>query len=147
MKYDITEIKATIPHRYPFLLVDRVDELRPGEKATGVKLVSAGDPFFEGHFPGYPVMPGVLIVEAMAQVGAVAILSHPDHRDKLAFLVGLDKVKLRRQVVPGDVLRLECRLDRMRRGVGKATATASVDGELAAEAEITFALGSGQESG
>ena len=135
------EIQRIIPHRYPFLLVDRVVELEPGQRAVGIKNVTMGDPFFQGHFPGYPVMPGVLIVEALAQVGAVALLQMPEHRGKIAFFAGIDGVRFKRQVVPGDVLRLEVELGKLRRGFGSGTATATVDGELAARGELLFAIG------
>jgi 3-hydroxyacyl-[acyl-carrier-protein] dehydratase len=134
------EIMAIIPHRYPFLLIDRIIELEPGKYAVAEKLVSIGEPFFQGHFPDYPIMPGVLIVEALAQTGSVAGLSLPEYRGKLAVFAGIDKVRFRRPVVPGDTLRLEVRLDRMRRGIGRGSATATVAGELACEGELLFAL-------
>ena len=105
--YDINEIMAVLPHRYPFLLIDRVEEVIPGEKVVAIKNVTINEPFFQGHFPGHPVMPGVLIVEAMAQAGAFAVLSQEEFKGKLAFLGAVDKAKFRRQVVPGDELRLE----------------------------------------
>jgi 3-hydroxyacyl-[acyl-carrier-protein] dehydratase len=135
------EIMAIIPHRYPFLLVDRILELEPGQRAVGEKLVTIGEPFFQGHFPDFPIMPGVLIVEALAQTGCVAALSLPDHRGKLAFFAGIDKVRFKRPVRPGDTLRLEVQLDKMRRGIGRATATATVDGQLVCEGELLFAIG------
>jgi 3-hydroxyacyl-[acyl-carrier-protein] dehydratase len=137
---DIDGILATIPHRYPFLLVDRVVELERGRRAVGIKNVSGNEQFFQGHFPGNPIMPGVLIVEALAQVGAVAALSADEHRGKLGLFAGIDKVRFRRQVRPGDQLRLEVSLDRFRHGIGKASASASVDGALAASGTLTFAL-------
>ena len=137
---EIDEILATIPHRYPFLLVDRIVELHRGTSAVGIKNVSANEAFFQGHFPGNPIMPGVLIVEALAQVGAVAALSAPEHRGKLGLFAGIDGLRFRRQVKPGDQLRLEVSLDRLRRGVGKAAARATVDGELAAAGTLTFAI-------
>ena len=137
---EIDEILATIPHRYPFLLVDRVIELDRGRSAVGIKNVSANEAFFQGHFPGNPIMPGVLIVEALAQVGAIAALSAPEHQGKLGLFAGIDGVRFRRQVRPGDQLRLEVTLDRIRLGIGKASARASVDGETAAEGRLTFAL-------
>ena len=137
---EIDEILATIPHRYPFLLVDRVLEIERGRRAVGIKNVSANEPFFEGHFPGNPIMPGVLIVEALAQVGAIAALSAEEHRGKLGLFAGIDGVRFRRPVRPGDQLRLEVSLDRMRRGVGKASATAMVDGEIVAAGTLTFAI-------
>jgi 3-hydroxyacyl-[acyl-carrier-protein] dehydratase len=125
---DAVEIQRIIPHRYPFLLVDRVLELEPGQRAVGVKNVTMGDPFFQGHFPDYPVMPGVLIVEALAQVGAVALLTTAEYRGKLALFAGIDKVRFKRQVKPGDVLRLEVELAQVRRGIGTGNGTATVDG-------------------
>jgi 3-hydroxyacyl-[acyl-carrier-protein] dehydratase len=137
---NIQEIMAIIPHRYPFLMIDRIIELEPGQRAVGEKLVTIGEPFFQGHFPEYPVMPGVLIVEALAQTGSVAALSLPDNQGKLGLFAGIDGVRFRRQVVPGDTLRLEVKLDRMRRGVGKGAAVATVGGQVACEGELMFAL-------
>jgi 3-hydroxyacyl-[acyl-carrier-protein] dehydratase len=134
------EIMAIIPHRYPFLLLDRILELEPGVRAVGEKLVSIGEPFFQGHFPGYPLMPGVLIVEALAQTGAVAALSLEANKGKLAVFAGVDKVRFRRQVRPGDVLRLDVRLDKMRRNIGRGTGVATVEGELACEGDLLFAI-------
>lgn len=136
----IQEIMAIIPHRYPFLLIDRIVELEPGQRAVGEKLVTIGEPFFQGHFPEYPVMPGVLIVEALAQTGSVAALSLPENKGKLGLFAGIDGVRFRRQVVPGDTLRLEVKLDRMRRGVGKGSAVATVNGQVACDGELMFAL-------
>jgi 3-hydroxyacyl-[acyl-carrier-protein] dehydratase len=137
---DAVAIQGIIPHRYPFLLVDRIIEIEYGVRAVGIKQVSMGEPFFQGHFPDYPVMPGVLIIEALAQVGAVALLGSDEHRGKIALFAGLDNVRFRRQVKPGDSLRLETEIGRMRRGIGKGAGRATVDGELAAEGELTFAL-------
>jgi 3-hydroxyacyl-[acyl-carrier-protein] dehydratase len=137
---NIQEIMAIIPHRYPFLLIDRIVELEPGQRAVGEKLVSIGEPFFQGHFPDYPVMPGVLIVEALAQTGCVAALSLKENEGKLAFFAGIDGVRFRRQVVPGDTLRLEVQLEKMRRGIGKGSATASVGGQTVCAGELMFAL-------
>ena len=134
------EIMAIIPHRYPFLLIDRVLELEPGVRAVAEKLVSANEPQFTGHFPGNPIMPGVLMVEALAQTGAVAALSMPEHRGKLAVFAGIDDCRFKRLVRPGDVLRLEVSLERFRRGVGKASARATVEGQLAVEAGLLFAI-------
>src|SRR5690349_17863023 len=130
------EIMAIIPHRYPFLLVDRVLELEPGQRAVGEKLVTIGEPFFQGHFPDFPLMPGVLILEALAQTGCVAALSLPENRNKLAFFAGIDKVRFKRPVRPGDTLRLEIQLDKIRRGIGRGSGTATVDGQLACAAEL-----------
>jgi 3-hydroxyacyl-[acyl-carrier-protein] dehydratase len=138
---DIQQIKDIIPHRYPFLLVDRVLEVEEGKRAVGIKNVSANEEFFNGHFPEYPVMPGVLIVEALAQVGAVAMLKKEENRGRLAFFAGIDSCRFKRQVVPGDQLRLEVEIIRLRGSLGKGKATATVDGEIACEAEIMFALG------
>ncbi len=135
------EIQAIIPHRYPFLLVDRIVEIEDGVRAVGIKNVSANEPFFQGHFPDYPVMPGVLILEALAQVGAVALLRLPENRNRIAFFAGVDGFRWRRQVMPGDVLRLEVSLTKMRGSIGKGTARATVDGQTVAEGEMMFALG------
>jgi len=137
---DAQQIQQIIPHRYPFLLVDRILEVEWGQRAVGVKNVSMGEPFFQGHFPDHPVMPGVLIVEALAQVGAVALLGLEENKGKIALFAGIDGVRFKRQVVPGDVLRLEVVVGKMRRGVGTGTATATVDGQLAARGELMFAV-------
>lgn len=134
------QIQTVIPHRYPFLLVDRILEMEEGVKAVGIKNVTVNEPFFQGHFPGNPIMPGVLIVEAMAQVGAVAILSKQEYKDKLAVFAGIDKMRMRRQVVPGDRLVMEVEMTAMKRGIGKAKASATVDGEVAASGELMFGL-------
>lgn len=138
---NIEEIKEIIPHRYPFLLVDRVLEVEEGKRAVGIKNVTANEEFFNGHFPDYPVMPGVLIVEALAQVGAVAMLKKEENRGRLAFFTGIDNCRFKKQVKPGDQLRLEVEIIRSRGALGKGKATATVDGELVCEAEIMFALG------
>lgn len=139
---DINEIKKIIPHRYPFLLVDRIEEMEPGVKAVGYKNVTVNEPFFQGHFPEYPVMPGVLLIEALAQVGAVAILSLEQNRGKLAFFGGIKNAKFRKQVVPGDVVRLETEIIKCKGPMGVGKAIATVDGKMAAEAEISFMIGS-----
>jgi len=139
---DAEAIKALLPHRYPFLLLDRIVELVPGERIVALKNATVNEPFFQGHFPGYPVMPGVLIVEAMAQAGAVMMLkSMDDPHGKIPFFAGIDKAKFRRQVVPGDQLRLELTVLRQRGTSCKLEGKAYVDGVLAAEAEIMAIVG------
>ena len=133
-------IRELIPHRYPFLLVDRIEELEPGVRAVGLKNVTQNEPFFQGHFPDYPVMPGVLIIEAMAQVGAVGVMAGGDHEDKLALFAGIDGVRFRRQVLPGDVLRMEVEIVRLKGSVGRGKGKATVDGERVCEAELMFAF-------
>ncbi|WP_294744715.1 3-hydroxyacyl-ACP dehydratase FabZ [uncultured Exiguobacterium sp.] len=138
--YTIEQIKEVIPHRYPFLLVDRILEVEEGKRAVGVKNVSANEEFFNGHFPDYNVMPGVLIVEALAQVGAFAVLKMEANQGKLAFFAGIENCRFKRQVVPGDQLRLEVELTKLRGPIGKGRAKATVDGEVACTAELTFAI-------
>lgn len=138
---DINEIMATIPHRYPFLLIDRVEELEAGKRAVAKKNVTINEPFFQGHFPGEPVMPGVLILEALAQAGAVALLSMPEFKGKTAYFGGIDKAKFRRKVVPGDTLTLEVELIKVKAVAGVGKAVAYVDGKKACEAELTFMIG------
>ncbi|ANB60863.1 3-hydroxyacyl-ACP dehydratase FabZ [Anoxybacteroides amylolyticum] len=138
---DIQQIQAIIPHRYPFLLVDRILEVEEGKRAVGLKNVSANEQFFVGHFPEYPVMPGVLIVEALAQVGAVAMLMKEENRGRLAFFTGIDNCRFKKQVKPGDQLRLEVEIIRAKGPIGKGKGLATVDGELVCETEIMFALG------
>ncbi|HHT62350.1 MAG: 3-hydroxyacyl-ACP dehydratase FabZ [Bacillota bacterium] len=137
---DIKEIQKILPHRYPFLLVDKILELEKDKRIVGIKNVTINEPFFQGHFPGYPVMPGVLIVEALAQVGAVLVLRKPEFAGKIAFFAGIDNLRFRRQVVPGDVLRLEVEVKAFRGSMGKAKAVATVDGETACAGEIMFAI-------
>ena len=140
MTLSAQEIQAIIPHRWPFLLVDKILEIEPGRRAVGLKQVSAGEIYFQGHFPGQPIMPAVLIVEALAQVGSVALLSSPDHKGKIGLFAGIDGFRFRRPVVPGDSLRLEVTLTRIRGSVGKGKGRAEVDGQVAAEGELMFAL-------
>ncbi|TDM41038.1 3-hydroxyacyl-ACP dehydratase FabZ [Macrococcoides goetzii] len=134
------EIKKIIPHRYPFLLIDRIIELEDGKKCTGIKQVSGNEPFFQGHFPEYVVMPGVLIVEALAQVGAVAMLKLEENQGKLAMFTGIDKCRFKRQVTPGDTLQLEVEMTRVKGPLGKGVAKATVNGEIACSCEISFAI-------
>jgi 3-hydroxyacyl-[acyl-carrier-protein] dehydratase len=134
------QIRELIPHRYPFLLVDRIEELEPGVRAVGIKNVTQNEPFFQGHFPDYPVMPGVLIIEAMAQVGAVGVMAGGEHGDKLALFAGIDGVRFRRQVLPGDVLRLEVEIERLKGRVGRGRGQTTVDGERVCEADLMFAF-------
>ena len=130
-----------LPHRQPFLLLDTVEELEPGKRAVARKCVTYNEPFFNGHFPQEPVMPGVLIIEAMAQTGAVAVLSLPEYRGKTGYLGGIRSARFRGKVVPGDVLVLEVEMIRQKGPVGIGAAKAMVDGKIVAEAELTFAIG------
>ncbi|MBM7618588.1 3-hydroxyacyl-ACP dehydratase FabZ [Bacillus haimaensis] len=138
---DINQIKEIIPHRYPFLLVDKIIEIEEGQRAIGIKNVTANEEFFNGHFPEFPVMPGVLIVEALAQVGAVAMLKKEENKGRLAFFTGIDNCRFKKQVIPGDQLRLEVEMTRVRGSIGKGKGVATVDGELVCELEMMFALG------
>ena len=145
MVLTIEEIKEIIPHRYPFLLVDRILELEPLKRGVGIKNVTANEPFFQGHFPNKPVMPGVLLLEAMAQVGGVSLLYPDENRGKIAYFAGMEGVKFRKPVVPGDQVRMEAEVTRLRGSVGKVRAEAFVEGQLVAEAEVMFALSDKQE--
>ena len=140
MELGSREIQEIIPHRWPFLLVDRITDLEPGVGATGIKNVAAGELFFPGHFPGYPIFPGVLIIEALAQVGAVAILSLEENKGKIALFAGVDGFRFRGPVYPGDTLQLEVRLTKRRGPVGRGAAKATVAGKTVAEGELTFAV-------
>lgn len=137
---DNIQIQDLIPHRYPFLLVDKVIELEEGKSAVGIKNVTANEPYFQGHFPGNPIMPGVLIVEAMAQVGLIALKTQEEYKDKLGVFAGIDNMRFKEQVKPGDTLRIEVELTAMRRGIGKADGVAYVGEKLAAKGKIMFAL-------
>lgn len=138
---DIRAIEKILPHRFPLLLVDRMLELDPGRRAVGLKCVSGNEPFFQGHFPGYPIMPGVLILEALAQVGAVLLLSSvPERESKLVYFTGIDKARFRRPVVPGDTIRLEVEVLRLRTRACKLSGRATVEGQLVAEAIVLSAM-------
>ena len=137
---DTEAIKEILPHRHPFLLVDRILELEPGKRVVGLKAVSGNEPFFQGHFPGKAIMPGVLLIEVMAQVGGVMMLTVPEHRGKLAYIASIEKAKFRRPVLPGDVLISEVELLKVRGDMGRVRCTARVSGQVVAEAEIMFAL-------
>jgi 3-hydroxyacyl-[acyl-carrier-protein] dehydratase len=137
---DARAILAVLPHRYPFLLVDRILEVEPGKRAVGLKNVTANEPQFQGHFPERPIMPGVLIVEALAQVGAVLMLQQATNQGKLALFAGIDNCRFRRVVGPGDQLLLEVDVLKLRGAFGKVAAKATVDGQLAAEAELLFTI-------
>ena len=141
MRLGIKEIQEIIPHRHPFLLIDFIDELEPGVRAVGYKSVPFNEPQFNGHFPGQPVMPGVLMIEALAQVGAVAILSLPENKGKTAFFGAINNAKFKQMVLPGDRLKLECEIIKRKGpiGVGKAVAT-NAEGKVAVSAELTFAI-------
>lgn len=141
MQLNSNEIQEILPHRYPFQLVDKITEGEPGKYAKGIKCVSVNEMHFCGHFPQKHVMPGVLIIEALAQVGAVAILSVPENKGKIVFFGGIKNARFRQQVVPGDVLELECELIRQMGPVGVGKAVAKVNGKVAVNAELTFAVG------
>ena len=138
---DVKQLEEIIPHRHPFLLVDYIEDYVPGEYAVGYKCVTFREDFFKGHFPQQPVMPGVLIVEALAQTGAVAILSQEENKGKIAFFGGIDKCRFKRKVVPGDKLRLETKIIKQKGPVGIGEAIATVDGKVAVKAELTFMIG------
>jgi len=137
---EAAEIMRILPHRYPFLLVDRVVELEPGKRAVAIKQVTANEPQFTGHFPGRPIMPGVLMVEALAQTAGVAVLTLDEYRGKIGLFAGIDECRFRRLVVPGDTLRLEVTVEKLRGMFGRVRAVASVDGEIAVEATLSFVI-------
>lgn len=137
---DVNQIMEIIPQRSPFLMIDKVEDYVPGESAVAYKNVCINEPYFQGHFPGQPIMPGVLIVEAMAQTGAVAILSLEENKGRNALFGGIDKIRFKKQVVPGDVLKLEVKIIKRKGPIGVGEAVATVDGKLAAKGELTFAI-------
>ena len=137
----VKEIKEILPHRYPFLMIDRVEEVIEGKSAKGYKNVTINENFFNRHFPEYPVMPGVLILEALAQMGAICILSMEDFKGKIGFLVGADKVRWKKQVMPGDKLELEIEIIKLRGSIGVGKGKATVDNQIVCEGEIMFAIG------
>ena len=141
MELDSNQIREIIPHRFPMQLVDRITDFEPGVWAEGVKCVSVNEPFFLGHFPEAHVMPGVLIIEALAQTGAVAILSEEENKGKIAFFGGIKNARFKRQVKPGDVLNLRCEIVERKGPVGFGKAVATVNGKVACQAEISFAIG------
>lgn len=140
MELDIRQIQEILPHRYPFLLIDRVTDMEQGKWARAVKCVTANETFFQGHFPGRPIMPGVLIMEALAQTGAAAILSEEENRGRLVVFGGIKNCRFKRQVTPGDVLELYCELTERRGPVGYGKAVAKVDGQVAAQGELSFVI-------
>lgn len=136
----VKEIEKIIPHRHPFLLVDRIDEMEPGIRAVGQKCFTYDEWFFKGHFPEQPVVPGVLVIEALAQVGAVALLSLEENQGKIPFFGGISKARFRQKIVPGDCVKLECEIIKRKGPVGIGNATAYVSGKVAVSAEISFAI-------
>lgn len=140
-KLNIKQIEEILPHRHPFLLVDYIEDYMPGEYAVGYKCVTFREDFFQGHFPQEPVMPGVLILEALAQTGAVAILSKPENHGKIAYFGGIDKCRFKTKVQPGDKLRLETKIIKQKGPVGIGEAVATVDGKVAVKVELTFMVG------
>ncbi len=140
MELNITQIMEILPHRYPFLLVDKITELAPGEVAKGIKATTASEYFYQGHFPDYPVMPGVLIIEALAQVGAVIMLSMDEFKGKKVLFGGIKNARFKQQVLPGDVLELECEITKRRGPVGYGAGKATVNGKIAAQGELSFVI-------
>ncbi len=141
MMLSLEEIKAILPHREPFLLVDEVLDYTPMKGGIGIKHVHADEFYFKGHFPGHPVMPGVLITESLAQMGAIVLLSDPQYRGKIAYFTGIEKARFRKKVVPGDTLKLDVEITKMRGRFGFGTAVATVEGEVACEAQFSFVVG------
>jgi len=144
MILDSRQIQEIIPHRYPFLLVDKITELEAGVKAVGLKNFTSTEYFFPGHFPDYPVVPGVILTEALAQVGAVALLSMPEYKGKIAFFAGVDGLRFRKPVFPGDTVTLEVTLTRLRGSIGKGDAKATINGDVVANGELMFAIQKGE---
>lgn len=140
MELNSVQIQEILPHRYPFLLVDRITDLQVGHSARGIKCVSANEEFFCGHFPGHPVMPGVLLLEALAQVGAVALLTEEENKGKLVLFGGVKNARFKTQVTPGDVVELYCELTARRGPVGFGKAEARVNGKIAVQAELSFVI-------
>lgn len=147
LPWEAADIMAILPHRYPFLLIDRVIEIDEGKRVVALRNVTANEPQFTGHFPDRPIMPGVLLVESLAQAGAVAVLSHPGNRGKLVLFAGIDECRFRRIVVPGDTLRLEITVEKLGRVSGRARAVATVEGEVAVEATLSFIMPRDQDIG
>lgn len=143
---EATDIMRILPHRYPFLMVDRIVELEPGRRAVGIKAVTVNEPQFTGHFPGRPIMPGVLMVEALAQTAGVAVMTLDEYRGKLGLFAGIDDCRFRRMVVPGDVLRLEVTVEKLRGMFGRLRGVATVEGEIAVEATLSIIIPRDQQS-
>jgi 3-hydroxyacyl-[acyl-carrier-protein] dehydratase len=137
---NINEIKEIIPHRYPFLLIDKIIDYEADKSIIGIKNITSNEEFFNGHFPDHPVMPGVLIIEALAQTGAVLVLMKPENKGKIAFFAGIDNVRFKRQVIPGDQIKLEIEVTKLKSSVGKCNAKATVDGELVCSGELMFMI-------
>ncbi len=147
LPWEAADIMTILPHRYPFLLIDRVVEIDPGQRVVAIRNVTANEPQFTGHFPGRPIMPGVLLVESLAQAGAVAVLSTEENRGKLVLFAGIDECRFRRIVIPGDTLRLEITVEKLGRVSGRARAVATVEGEVAVEALLSFIMPRDQDIG